>query len=83
MTSHPPWMCPGNPANARRPPISSRVADLSLRGGAGGLLFTLGTLRRGELWESTAIPELRTQARAVATRLVDSLSLPSAAEAIV
>ena len=57
--------------------------DGALRGGAGGLLFTLGTLRRGELWESTAIPELRTQARAVATRLVDSLSLPSAAEAIV
>lgn len=52
--------------------------DGALRGGAGGLLFTLGALRRGELWDSTAIPVLRSQARAVATRLVDSLSLPSA-----
>jgi len=50
-------------------------------GSAAGLLFTLGALRRAELWESTAIPELRCQARAVATRLVDSLSLPAAAEA--
>jgi uncharacterized NAD(P)/FAD-binding protein YdhS len=55
--------------------------DGALLGSAGGLLFTLGALRRGELWESTAIPELRCQARTVATRLVDSLSLPSAAEA--
>ncbi|HYV64849.1 MAG TPA: FAD/NAD(P)-binding protein [Myxococcales bacterium] len=51
--------------------------------GGNGLLFTLGALRRGELWESTAIPELRSQARSVATRLVESLSLPCAAEASV
>jgi uncharacterized NAD(P)/FAD-binding protein YdhS len=54
----------------------------ALLGGAGGLLFTLGTLRRGELWETTAIPELRSQAVAVAQRLLDDLALPLAAEAI-
>ena len=57
--------------------------DGALLGAARGLLFTLGTLRRGELWESTAIPELRSQACTVAQRLVDDLALPSAAEATV
>ena len=32
-------------------------------------LWTLGALRRGELWETTAIPEIRGQARAVAQAL--------------
>jgi uncharacterized NAD(P)/FAD-binding protein YdhS len=32
-------------------------------------LFTLGPLRRPSLWESTAIPEIREQARALAARL--------------
>lgn len=32
-------------------------------------LFTLGPLRRGELWETTAIPEIRAQAQALAQRL--------------
>jgi len=44
--------------------------DGALLGGSGGRLFTLGSLRRGELWESTAIPELREQARALAARIV-------------
>src|SRR5205823_4873365 len=57
--------------------------DGALLGAARGLLFTLGTLRRGELWETTAIPELRSQARTVAQRLVDDLALPSAAEATI
>jgi uncharacterized NAD(P)/FAD-binding protein YdhS len=30
-------------------------------------LFTLGPLRRGQLWETTAVPEIRTQAQALAT----------------
>jgi len=55
--------------------------DGALLGAARGLLFTLGTLRRGELWESTAIPELRSQASALAQRLVDDLALPFAAQA--
>jgi len=33
-------------------------------------LFTLGPLRKGELWESTAVPELRVQAERLARRLL-------------
>jgi len=44
--------------------------------GSSGHLFTLGSLRRGDLWESTAIPELREQARALATRIVSVGSIP-------
>lgn len=32
-------------------------------------LYTLGSLRRGTLWESTAVPELRVQAAEIARRL--------------
>ena len=42
--------------------------------GRGGLasarLWTLGPLRRGELWESTAVPELRVQATEVAASVL-------------
>jgi uncharacterized NAD(P)/FAD-binding protein YdhS len=34
------------------------------------VLSTLGPLRRGRLWETTAVPEIRDQACALATRLV-------------
>jgi uncharacterized NAD(P)/FAD-binding protein YdhS len=34
-------------------------------------LWTLGALRRGELFESTAVPEIRSQALAVAGALLD------------
>ena len=37
-------------------------------------LWTLGALRRGELWESTAIPEIRSQALAVATAVLDAVA---------
>jgi uncharacterized NAD(P)/FAD-binding protein YdhS len=33
-------------------------------------LFTLGPLRKGELWESTAVPEIRVQAERVARRII-------------
>jgi uncharacterized NAD(P)/FAD-binding protein YdhS len=32
-------------------------------------LFAIGPLRRGELWETTAVPEIRSQAQALAQRL--------------
>lgn len=35
-----------------------------------GRLFTLGPLRKGDLWESTAVPELRVQAECVARRVL-------------
>jgi uncharacterized NAD(P)/FAD-binding protein YdhS len=37
-------------------------------------LWTLGALRRGELWESTAVPEIRTQALALATNVLDAVA---------
>ena len=37
-------------------------------------LFTLGPLRKGELWESTAVPELRVQAERLARRLLGGLN---------
>jgi uncharacterized NAD(P)/FAD-binding protein YdhS len=37
-------------------------------------LWTLGALRRGELWESTAVPEIRSQALAVATTVLDTVA---------
>jgi hypothetical protein len=37
-------------------------------------LWTLGALRRGELWESTAVPEIRTQALALASDVLDAVA---------
>lgn len=37
-------------------------------------LWTLGALRRGELWESTAVPEIRAQAAMVASDVVAAVS---------
>jgi uncharacterized NAD(P)/FAD-binding protein YdhS len=44
-------------------------AVLAADGRPSGLLYTLGWLRRGELWESIAIPELRDQAGELAAAL--------------
>lgn len=43
-------------------------------GSAAAPLWTLGALRRGELWESTAVPEIRTQALALATGVLDAVA---------
>jgi uncharacterized NAD(P)/FAD-binding protein YdhS len=43
---------------------------LRYRGGAVGWLHTLGASLKGELWECTAIPEIRGQAERLARRLV-------------
>ena len=46
--------------------------------GAGGVgqpdVFAVGPLRRGELWESTAVPEIRQQAAVIGARLADYLA---------
>jgi uncharacterized NAD(P)/FAD-binding protein YdhS len=34
-------------------------------------LYTLGSNLKGELWESTAVPELRGQAESLATQLIE------------
>ncbi len=44
-------------------------ALLDAEGRLSTTLFTLGWLRRGELWESVAIPEIRTQAAEIAAQL--------------
>ncbi|MEV6285595.1 FAD/NAD(P)-binding protein [Kribbella sp. NPDC051770] len=41
-------------------------------------LWTLGALRRGALWESTAMPEIRCQAAEVARAVVDCIYRPAA-----
>lgn len=46
-----------------------RLVDAS--GSADNEIWTLGALRRGELWESTAVPEIRQQALALATDVLD------------
>jgi uncharacterized NAD(P)/FAD-binding protein YdhS len=47
------------------------------RGRASKFLFAIGPLRRGELWETTAVPEIRAQAQALAQRLVSQQALAS------
>jgi len=44
-------------------------------GNVDGRLWTLGALRRGSLYESTAIPELRSQATVIAERLAATLAV--------
>jgi uncharacterized NAD(P)/FAD-binding protein YdhS len=59
-------------------------ALLDAQGRASEVLFTLGPLRRGDLWESTAIPEIRGQALALSRRLLAQLaSRPAAPESTV
>lgn len=45
-------------------------AVLDARGNPSSLLYTLGTPRRGDLWETIAVPELREQARALAATVL-------------
>lgn len=40
-------------------------------------LWTLGAARRGSLWETTAVPELRVQALDLAASVLDALVLPA------
>jgi glyoxylase-like metal-dependent hydrolase (beta-lactamase superfamily II) len=48
-------------------------ALLSADGKASNLLYTIGTPRLGDLWETIAVPELRGQAQALAVTLLESL----------
>lgn len=49
-----------------------RLVDAA--GSVDGPVWAIGALRRGELWESTAVPEIRVQAERVATDVVEELS---------
>jgi uncharacterized NAD(P)/FAD-binding protein YdhS len=44
--------------------------------GASPAIWTIGPLRRGELWESTAIPEIRVQAGGLARPVLEALPGP-------
>lgn len=50
-----------------------RIRDAS---GAASPVWTLGALRRGELWESTAVPEIRRQAQALAADILGTVAAP-------
>ncbi|MEO3851251.1 FAD/NAD(P)-binding protein [Streptomyces sp. B8F3] len=54
--------------------------DPAIRAGSPGAapppLFTLGAARRGELWETTAVPEIRVQAAEVAAAVLEPLREP-------
>ncbi|MDQ2624022.1 MAG: hypothetical protein M3Y20_02555, partial [Actinomycetota bacterium] len=52
--------------------IDGRLLDPD--GRLGAPVWTLGALRRGELWESTSVPEIRAQARGLASELFDAVS---------
>ncbi len=65
--------------------VSTDAAEIGLRADGDGRtldaagvprpdLFVLGALRRGDLWESTAVPELRVQAEAVGAALARLLT---------
>ncbi len=47
-------------------------AVVGQNGEAAGTIFTLGTSLKGTLWETTAIPEIRTQAKALAHELLSA-----------
>jgi uncharacterized NAD(P)/FAD-binding protein YdhS len=49
--------------------VDDEGALLDASGRPSEILFTIGALRRGSLWETTAIPEIRAQAADLATRV--------------
>lgn len=57
-----------------------RTRDGRLLGSSGcadAPVWVLGALRRGELWESTAVPEIRLQAAAAATAVLGTIDRPA------
>ncbi|MGM1058291.1 FAD/NAD(P)-binding protein [Saccharothrix sp. Mg75] len=56
-----------------------RVLD---RRGAPRRIFTLGALRRGELFESTAVPEIRNQAATIAAAAMGAVAVDAAAREV-
>jgi uncharacterized NAD(P)/FAD-binding protein YdhS len=56
-------------------------ALLDMAGQASSRLYTLGPPRRGELWETTAVPEIRGQARTLAEHLLQRLGPTAVARA--
>jgi uncharacterized NAD(P)/FAD-binding protein YdhS len=55
--------------------VEGEVTDRS--GSVSGVLWTVGALRKGQAWESTAIPEIRQQTSSLARRLGDAAWRPA------
>lgn len=53
--------------------VAPNGALISTKGAISELLFTLGPPRKGSLWETTAVPEIRVQALALAKDLIRCL----------
>ena len=58
--------------------VEANGALISAAGMASRRLYTLGPLRKGGLWETIAVPELREQAPALARQLLQSLRVKAA-----
>lgn len=50
-------------------------AVLDTKGNESNWLYTIGTARKGTLWETTAVPELRLQAQELSQTLLQSVSM--------
>ena len=55
--------------------MDGRVIDST--GSSARPIWAVGALRRGELWESTAVPEIRRQAQQVAMAVLDTVAATS------
>ncbi len=53
--------------------VSEEGSLVDRNGTTSDVLYTVGSLRRGTLWETTAVPELRTQASELAALLLSEL----------
>lgn len=53
---------------------ASNGALIDADGNTSQMLYTLGTPRKGNLWETTAVPEIRSQAANLAQELIKSLN---------
>lgn len=51
-------------------------ALIDAKGNASSWLYTLGCLRKGQLWETTAVPEIRQQAQTLAKLLLMQITSP-------
>jgi uncharacterized NAD(P)/FAD-binding protein YdhS len=70
--------CPGRLGMGLAVSAGGAVTD---REGQDTGLWAIGSLRQGTLWETTAVPELRCQAAALATRLTTARDPAGAASA--
>jgi uncharacterized NAD(P)/FAD-binding protein YdhS len=57
--------------------VDESGAAINSRGQASRRLYTIGSIRKGNLWESTAVPEIRAQAHAVVQTALKNLSTTS------